>query len=670
MTSGRWRAYHLARAAHRRVAGGNDANDTTKLAKSADNLDAIRKSVEDATSVSAGLWLSYLFVLFYFAVAAGAVTHTDLLLMNPVKLPFLNIELPLLAFFFLTPLLFLVLYAYTMVHFVLLAKKALRFHNRLYDQFPGDDDRSISIRDGLRRQLPSNIFVQFLAGPSDVRNAGFGRLLELIAWTTLVLGPVTLLLLLQIQFLPYHDGLITWTQRCAVMADLLIIWWLWPKILAGSGDLRGWSSWTTWANASIALVASGATFLFSWTVATFPGEWQEAPLKWFALIEPVRINAAIFNGEVNDITRRRNSWLSNTLILPGFSLYEARRSESKEHSIDLRGRHLEGAIFREANFGEKADFTGAYLQGASLTSARLLGASLDKALLHGASLEGARLQGASFKDAWLQGVSLEVAHIEGATFLRADLQGASLDMAFAQGTWFRGTQLEGASFWFSNLQGASFENAVLIAVDFENSYLWRSQWGEPRGPDGLHTLRADGVHWSPIANYMLASDYGNEMLSSTGYLPWSDDSYGLLRKEIESIPEGDHRTWALKRISQLDCRDTSLTPLCNQATSPPPKVFVSIVEPREDAFYLAFADEVVRLVCNDPRKREFRAMRMDHVSPFEFNAINTLRGLISYRFNRFFSERSKLVSRFQQPDCWVSKLLTDNDKAKLKEFLR
>ena len=40
------------------------------------------------------------------AVAAGAVTHADLFFEKPVKLPFLNIELPLLAFFFMAPILF------------------------------------------------------------------------------------------------------------------------------------------------------------------------------------------------------------------------------------------------------------------------------------------------------------------------------------------------------------------------------------------------------------------------------------------------------------------------------------------------------------------------------------------------------------------------------------
>lgn len=86
------------------------------LAEKADDLEAIKKAVEDAASISGGLWLSYLFALFYIAVAAGAVKHEDLLLENPVKLPFLNIELPLKAFFFLAPILFLITHAYTLAH--------------------------------------------------------------------------------------------------------------------------------------------------------------------------------------------------------------------------------------------------------------------------------------------------------------------------------------------------------------------------------------------------------------------------------------------------------------------------------------------------------------------------------------------------------------------------
>ncbi len=200
------------------------ADPTEQFAKETHDLDAVRKSVEDAAAVSAGFWLSYLFVLFYIGIAAGAVTHTDLLLENPVKLPFLNVELPLVAFFFLAPIVFIVSHAYTLVHFVMLGAKVGVYDAELRAQL-GDAPET---REGLRRQLPSNIFVQFLAGPRDIRKGGLGLILKLIAWFSLVIGPVLLLLLIQVQFLPYHLEWVTWVQRFAVLADVILLWLLWP----------------------------------------------------------------------------------------------------------------------------------------------------------------------------------------------------------------------------------------------------------------------------------------------------------------------------------------------------------------------------------------------------------------------------------------------------------
>jgi hypothetical protein len=60
--------------------------DAKPFADKAKDLNALRDSVVDAASVGAGLWLSYLFLLFYLFVAAAAITHKDLLFENPVKL--------------------------------------------------------------------------------------------------------------------------------------------------------------------------------------------------------------------------------------------------------------------------------------------------------------------------------------------------------------------------------------------------------------------------------------------------------------------------------------------------------------------------------------------------------------------------------------------------------
>ena len=187
------------------------------------NLEIARKAIEDTAAIGAGLWLSYLFVLFYLAVAAGAVTHADLLLQRPVKLPFLNIELPLLAFFFLAPLMFLLTHAYTLVHLVLLANRVAQFNDELR---ASSEDHAL-----WRRRLPSNIFVQFLGAPEESRYSPFGLLLAMILWVTLVIAPIALYLLLQIQFLPYHSHWITWTGRITLILDLGLLWWLWRRIL-------------------------------------------------------------------------------------------------------------------------------------------------------------------------------------------------------------------------------------------------------------------------------------------------------------------------------------------------------------------------------------------------------------------------------------------------------
>jgi hypothetical protein len=52
--------------------------------------------------------------------------------------------------------------------------------------------------------------VRILAGPREVRTGVFGFMLWLIAYLSLVAGPIALLVFFQIQFLPYHHETITW----------------------------------------------------------------------------------------------------------------------------------------------------------------------------------------------------------------------------------------------------------------------------------------------------------------------------------------------------------------------------------------------------------------------------------------------------------------------------
>jgi Pentapeptide repeats (8 copies) len=371
-----------------------------------DDLETARKAVEDTALIGGGLWLSYLFVLFYLGIAAGAVTHADLLLQAPVKLPFLNIELPLLAFFFLAPLLLLLAHAYTLVHLVLLARRVAQFN------------AIEGLSEASRRRLPSNIFVQFLGAPDEDRYDAFGLLLGAILWVTLVVAPIALYLLLEIQFLPYHSRWITSTSRLALILDLGLLWWLWRTILASRPRRRGARAWKTAAKMTAGALLTPLVVLFAWAVATIPGEWQEDHLPAKSALGWAR--ERLFDGNVDRITRRRESLFSNTLVLPAFNVYEAlkiddpKKVEWKQTLLDLRGRDLNGAVF-DAAILNKVDFSGAQLQGASLDNVQLQGASLVSAQLQGASLLNPQLQGASLDSAQLRGASLDGARLWRAT---------------------------------------------------------------------------------------------------------------------------------------------------------------------------------------------------------------------------------------------------------------
>jgi hypothetical protein len=85
--------------------------DVTPFSDKAKDLGALRDAVVDAARVGDGLWISYIFTLFYFAIADGVVvTNRDLFLENLVTLPFLKVELPLKAFVILGQSVFMIVH--------------------------------------------------------------------------------------------------------------------------------------------------------------------------------------------------------------------------------------------------------------------------------------------------------------------------------------------------------------------------------------------------------------------------------------------------------------------------------------------------------------------------------------------------------------------------------
>jgi hypothetical protein len=454
-------------------AAANRFADKTK------DLQALRDAVVDAASIGAGLWLSYLFVLFYLLIAAASVTHRALFFENPIKLPFLNEDLPLVFFFWLGPLLFLIVHTYVLLHFVLLAGKVRTFHIELGAQISDD------VRSGLRRQPPSNIFVQFLAGPQDVRTGVIGLMLRLIAQISLVAGPVALLVFFQLQFLPYHNELITWWHRIAAIIDVALLWILWSSVARRENMVH----WPFMSGPKVAttFLVSLIPILLVVTIATFPGEWMEqimpsvplVPTKWptwksqdsqgaqfvsatinsprknkpnqggevangfpvsltftqnkfmkritnqLSQMEWTTLHALLVAGDVDLASRKPKSHWSNRLVLPGLDAIDYARFDSEakfaavHETVSLREHHLEGAVMI-GNSLRKADFT----QGADFSAADLREADFSCGGEQTAHRTGshdqkcAQLQGASLWSANLSGAKLDDAQLQGGFFFR------------------------------------------------------------------------------------------------------------------------------------------------------------------------------------------------------------------------------------------------------------
>jgi Pentapeptide repeats (8 copies) len=466
-----------------------DAETSSPAEKANDDLDKTRDALVEAAGVSSGLWITYLGVLLYLTIAVGSVTHRDLFLESPITLPFVSVKLPMAGFFVLGPGLFLIVHAYVLLHFAMLADKIAAF-----DELLDTPKITPEAQATLRRRLPANVFVQFLAGPPKVRDGVIGLFLWLIALITLVIGPILLLLFFELQFLPYHDETISWWQRIAVGIDLGLLWLFWPRIalrkidpaLKGNMRFRIAHALQSAGTIGIMLLLTLGSLPLLLLIATFPGEHLQQ--AWDARWGKVPGRAWLVEGDVDPTTKRPVSLFSDRLILPWTSLDNEKKTDEATETVSLRGRDLRYAVLFDTSL-KAADLWGAHLEKADLEYASLDGAKLYKAHLQGAELILAHLQGADLSDAELQGADLSNAGLQGAYLTGAELQGADLTDADLTGVDLTKADLTKADLTGAQLKGATLDQVSVqkakITPDLQGAWVKKSaDNGKP--PDGFY----------------------------------------------------------------------------------------------------------------------------------------------------------------------------------------
>ena len=330
----------------------------------------------------------------------------------------------------------------------------------------------------LQRLLPDKITVfgmkllgpNSATGPRKIREETLGKRPILTRFAVSV--PVAALLLIALEYMPCH-GFICWWLRFVLLADIALLWLLWPAVVAKPipeawRELRQAMFWP-----QVAAMASVALAILVVAVLTFPGEALDNNLLFSWLHEPL----------VAGDTQR------NILVLRGLDAIDHSKFDSEEKiaaietTVSLRNRDLRKAVLNDAKL-RKADFTGAKLEGAHLDRADLREAKFgcdentrenpnprNPNPRRASPVEGdcTQLNGAFLSEAQLQGASFKRASLRGATLNSALLQGAFLDSAQLQGSWHTGAQLQGASLIEARLDGASLGSAELQSAKLDGA---------------------------------------------------------------------------------------------------------------------------------------------------------------------------------------------------------
>jgi hypothetical protein len=416
-----------------------------------DPIPDLLKAVNDASGRAFALWVTFLTVGAYLAIAIGTTTNVQLLLEGPVKLPLLGVDLPLFSFYQFAPPLFVVLHLYVLMQLYLLARSLRVFDDQLQDAWMPMADRRI-----VRTQLDKFVFTQLLIAAPD--SSIIRVLLRLAVWLSFVVAPILLLLGFQLRFLPYHSVPVTYIHRLTLLLDVVLLWLMWPRISRGGTRPPRIARrqhpiwWITLGLASAALITG------SFCVWTVPDEYIEQARLWA--------------GPTSKLWAGLISNRSYLMISPDAQLVEPDQEKlSKlDRSISLRDRDLRAIRMSAVNL-RRADLTRANMSYAELSSTHLDDANLSDARLASADMFDARLVNANLYRASLANADLSLASLANADLSYARLVNANLSRASLAHANLSYANLANANLDHANLANADLDHANLANADLDHANL-------------------------------------------------------------------------------------------------------------------------------------------------------------------------------------------------------
>lgn len=489
--------------------------------------EVLLSSANKASEHLAVLHVAFMAVCAYVLVIVFGTTDLELLIGKDVKLPVIDVMMPIVGFYAVAP------YIVALVHFNLLLQLQL-LSRKLYafDAAAPEENRI----GGMRDRLHIFPFTYYLIGrPGRVVRT----LMGIIVSFTLVFLPLITLFSLQIRFLSYQDEAITWFQRIAIYLDLLLVVILWPIILHKQDNWRSYwrevitahiprkQVWLAYAMFFTGIIlflfgASKLIFVIGFVlcllapfVLNFLYGWRQMPQPLlprflflflmigillltilltmiFKLNLPMNIGVPLIAGLLIIAALLALFWnpqaphgsfallltLSLVPVLPLTLMVDGERLEKivlylQKNDADVTA--VSESIFkiRRLELDEHALFakpvkpeTLAIIRSGNWQEGLK---QVEPINLQGRSLRHAQmintvLVGADLKGAQLQGANLWEAHLQGVNLFNVHLQGAFLLNAQLQGAYMGYAELQGAFLWEAHLQGVNLWGANLQGI--------------------------------------------------------------------------------------------------------------------------------------------------------------------------------------------------------------
>ncbi|MGJ0486768.1 MAG: pentapeptide repeat-containing protein [Methylomicrobium sp.] len=495
---------------------------TNPLPPSPENSPHIEKLLDSANSASqtvAALHIAFIAFAAYLGVIVWGTTHEDLLRISPVKLPILDVDLPLTTFYSFVPWMVVLLHFNLLMQLELLSCKLWNLDRDLPDTSAGQQ---------IRDRLFIFPFTHLIVGRSNVWLIRW--LLSLVVGITVIALPLFMLLAAQIRFLPFHDEAITWSQRLAVWCDAVMLVALWPLIASPQDRAGEW--WQNFAfklfgywPASLRYVSGlGWNGLVQMIQRRWPNRyWREVELRpiqqtgiepkgmivlmvsvplvvllSLVAVIPGSITVQTYYNMAEDkpqidsaedvpayfedwlIRKVPEAWLSVAVHKQGTVSCTSLESAEKTEASILQVMLGPCSWFNLSFFSRNLDLKERRLVPKEVSLSLLTRATdPDKSIrdaafkeFDGLNLQKRDLRFANFLGAVLPKADIRHVQLQGAVLLKAKLQGAvGWDKTQLQGAILGGTQLQSAVLIEADLQGADLRGADLQGADLSWSKL-------------------------------------------------------------------------------------------------------------------------------------------------------------------------------------------------------